>query len=209
MIGKENFPSNSSGKIAPWGDFAILHFMYDDEELAFDDDEFDEYSDEINPYQKKGSDDRAFVDQQAKDYDEERRKKRAEFVKLHQRLLALRSEISRRERELRDLGVEIEKEDYRETKERVIAERTGSVQGERAPQGITSSNHDTLMASGLEISGTDVEEEVMTLEMQKRMERESCRRKRTDLEKEILELVGKANAIAREVSILEHALMRT
>lgn len=175
-----------------------------------DDDEegFEEASDD--PYAKKGKDDRSFVDQQRLDYDEQKRKKRAEVARLRMKLQTLKGTISKKERELRDLLIELEKEEYREIKEGVIAARKEAQsrqEGENIEEGIEKVN--PMSAPGIEFTGTDMDEEVLSPAMQKKIEREAKRERRKTLEAEIRALRERANEEERVVSQLEHELLRS
>lgn len=186
----------------------VYEIIEDDDDDEFDEEGFEEASDD--PYAKKGKDDRSFVDQQRLDYDEQKRKKRAEVARLRMKLQTLKGTISKKERELRDLLIELEKEEYREIKEGVIAARKEAQsrqEGENIEEGIEKVN--PMSAPGIEFTGTDMDEEVLSPAMQKKIEREAKRERRKTLEAEIRALRERANEEERVVSQLEHELLRS
>lgn len=188
-------------------DKPVYEIIEDDDE-DFDDEEFQEESDD--PYRAKGKGDRAFVDQQRQEYDDERRKKRAEIARLRMKLQTLKGRISKKERELRDLDIQLEKEDYREMKERVVQARKdveNHAEGGATPDNETENS--PISAPGIEFSGTDMDEEVLSPAMQKRVEREAKRARRRELEEEITRMKQEASEEERVVSQLEHQFLRS
>jgi hypothetical protein len=184
-----------------------VYEVVDDDEDDVDDD-FEEHEDD--PYVTKGKNDRSFVDQQAKDYDEEKRKKRVELAKLRQKLQIIKGNISKKERELRDLDIQLEKEDFREMKEGVVQARKDAqamAAGDEVKE--DTGRESTMSTAGIEFTGTDMDEEVLSPAMQKRIEREAKRRKRAELEEEIKKLRLLASKEERVVSQLEYQILRS
>jgi len=180
----------------------------DDDDDEFDENAFEEAADD--PYIAKGKEDRALVDQQAKEYDETKRNMRAELAKLRERLQILKGDIAKKERRLRDLNIELEKEDYREMKEDIVrARKEAQIVADGGEVKDSVENTPALDGVGIEFVGTDMEEEVLSPAMQKRIEREAKRKERLELEEEIKKLRLAANEKERVVSQLEHRLLRS
>ena len=166
--------------------------MYDDE----DDDDDDEYEDdgEIGLNQqaqdaKKGTDDRAFVDEQAKEYDAMKKRKRDELARLKQVRLAAQSKLSAKERKLHALEIALNRDQYVETRERIADERSEvsedaqTAREEKAQkeiEGVTKAN-DRIVREG----------------------------EYAALLAEVKELRTSADEAARAISLLEHELFRS
>ncbi len=185
----------------------VYEVIEDDDDDEDDDEGFGEQDD---GYQKKGMDDRAFVDQQRLDYDAQKRNMREELGKRRMKLMVAKGEISKKERELRDLDIALEKVAFREMKEGVVEARKEAearAHGEESAARIDTT--DTMSAPGIEFSGTDMDEEVLSPAMQKHVEREAQRAHRRELEEEIGRMRDAIRDQEREVSQLEHRLLRS
>ncbi len=95
----------------------------------YDEDEEDDDEGEIGLGQqvldtKKGIDDRAFVDEQAKEYDAMKKRKRDELAALKQKRLAAQSKLSGKERALHALEIALKLDQYVETRERIAEQRS-------------------------------------------------------------------------------------
>jgi paraquat-inducible protein B len=164
--------------------------MYDDElEDAFEDDGEIGLDTEKDAYETKGRDDRAFVDQQAKEYDEMKRKKRDEIARAKNERLVAQNKLSAKERELASLELSIRKDEYVETRERVRDTR----------EAILSENVDSREATA--------EQEVEAIHLE--MDREDRERKRDELQKECATLKSTVDELGRNISLLEYELLRS
>lgn len=161
--------------------------MYDDE------DEFDEEEeisvDQTEAYETKGAEDRAFVDQQAKDYDEARRKKRAEIAQLNTTRLSAQFKLGQQEQKLKALELAIQKDEYLDTREQGRNEREKEV-----------GDSTEVRVENAEI---DLEEMRRTADIaQRKNEYEMLRI-------ESIKLKNQVDDIARQISLLEHELARS
>jgi chromosome segregation ATPase len=164
--------------------------MYDDElDDAFEDDGEIGLDTEKDAYETKGRDDRAFVDQQAKEYDEMKRKKRDEIARAKNERLVAQNKLSAKERELASLELSIRKDEYVETRERVRDTR----------EAILSENVDSREATA--------EQEVEAIHLE--MDREDRERKRDELQKECATLKSTVDELGRNISLLEYELLRS
>lgn len=163
--------------------------MYDDE------DEFEEDEGEIGidagavAYAEKGKADRSFVDQQAKEYDEAKRKKREELAHLKILRLEAQSKLSHKERELAALELSIRKDEYLETRERVKDER------------------DIAMSEEVQTreQAADTEVSAINLESERRTREQS----RDTLRRECAVLKTNADEAGRKISLLEYEIIRS
>ena len=175
--------------------------MYDDEEEEVvipqqivieeydDDDDDDDEAETDDTFTKKGTDDRAFVDQQAKDYDEMKRKKREEITHLKQARLNTQAKLSKKERELSALEIQLRKSAYVETRERVVDERE-----EREQRGNTSRE-------------VRADKEVDQIKKENKDDIEA--EKHRTLLAEVVVLRDIDAEAARKISLLEHGLLRS
>ena len=175
--------------------------MYDDEEEEvvipqqivieeYDvDDDNDDEAETDDTFTKKGMDDRAFVDQQAKDYDEMKRKKREEITHLKQARLNTQAKLSKKERELSALEIQLRKSAYVETRERVVDERE-----EREQRGNTSRE-------------VRADKEVDQIKKENKDDIEA--EKHRTLLAEVVVLRDIDAEAARKISLLEHELLRS
>lgn len=175
--------------------------MYDDEEEEvvipqqivieeYDvDDDNDDEAETDDTFTKKGTDDRAFVDQQAKDYDEMKRKKREEITHLKQARLNTQAKLSKKERELSALEIQLRKSAYVETRERVVDERE-----EREQRGNTSRE-------------VRADKEVDQIKKENKDDIEA--EKHRTLLAEVVVLRDIDAEAARKISLLEHELLRS
>jgi len=153
------------------------------------DEEDDEEETEVSDiYQTKGADDRAFVDAQAKEYDAMKKKKRDELTSLKQRRLAAQSKLSAKERALHQLELDLKKDTYIETRERVASDR--------APQ----SEEDGLSREA------HADREIN--EIGKMNERTQKELEYAELLRDVATLKGISDEAARTISLLEHELLR-
>ena len=162
--------------------------MYDEDE--YEDEEGEIGVDEATAaYAKKGTDDRAFVDQQAKDYDEMKRKKRAAIDSLKKDRLTAQSKFSSKQRELNTLEIALRQDHYVETRERVKDERDEAMREEKATR-----------------------EERADIEVEQ-IARAGDRNEREEKHKVLLEECAALKAVvdetARQISLLEHELLRS
>jgi hypothetical protein len=161
--------------------------MYDDE---------DEYQDESEPEQsqadlafsQKGVADRAFVDQQAKEYDEMKKRKRDAIDALKHERLAAQSKLDNKQRELSALELRLRKDDYLETRERVASERNDQPEGEFARE----------QQADIDIG-----------EMRKESEHAARNSEYEVKLSEVRALKAIVDESARKISILEHDLLRS
>ena len=173
---------------APKRRFCYTTGMYDEEEEDDDDNEIG-LGEDSEAYESKGKDDRAFVDQQAKEYDEMKKKKRDVITHLKNVRLDAQSKLSHKERELTSLELLLRKDQYLETRERVKDERDevmhkdGFTREERA----------------------DVEVE----EINREMDRADRAAKHEELRKECAELKLRVDEVSRQISLLEYELIRS
>lgn len=161
--------------------------MYDDEDE--DDDEGEIGLEQQVLDAKKGTDDRAFVDEQAKEYDAMKKRKRDELALLKQKRLTAQSKLGAKERALHTLEIALKRDQYVETRER-IAEERGEIsedaqtareeKAEKEIEGVTKGN-DRLVR----------EEEYSALLA------------------EVKGLRASADEAARAISLLEHELFRS
>lgn len=158
-------------------------------------DDYDEEEGEIGldqeavAYETKGKEDRAFVDQQSKEYDEQKRHQRDEITKLKNTRLAAQSKLSHKERELAALELVLRKDDYLETRERVKSEHETAM-------------HDEAFTRE-EKADVEVEEISRVSDKQAReVEHEALR-------KECAVLKAHVDEISRQISLLEYALIRS
>ncbi len=161
--------------------------MYDDEDEDDDEGEIDMEQQVIDA--KKGTDDRAFVDEQAKEYDAMKKRKRDELAALKQRRLAAQSKLGAKERTLHALEIALKRDQYVETRERIADERSEvsedaqtarEEKAEKEIEGVTKGND--------------------------RIERES---EYATLLAEVKALRVRADEAARAISLLEHELFRS
>ena len=161
-----------------------------------DDEDEDEYEDEGDTGldqqvqdAKKGTDDRAFVDEQAKEYDAMKKRKRDELAALKQKRLAAQSKLGAKERALHSLEIALNRDQYVETRERIALERkevsqdAQTAKEEKAEQeieGVTKGND--------------------------RIQRED---EYATLLAEVNTLRASADEAARAISLLEHELFRS
>ena len=163
--------------------------MYDDDEIEDFEEETEEATADIESYQEKGTSDRALVDQQAKDYDEMKRKKRDEITHLKQARLNAQAKLSKKERELSALEIQLRKSAYTETRERVADEREESEQRGNVSREIRADKEvDQIKKENKD----DIEEE-----------------KHRTLLAEVVELRNIDAEAARKISLLDHELLRS
>ena len=161
-----------------------------------DDNDIDEYAEESQhddaqaaAYEKKGTDDRALVDQQAKEYDEMKRRKREEITHLKQARLNAQSKLSKKERELAALEIQLRKSAYMNTRERVAEARI-----EVEQRG----------------SATREDQAVIEVDEIKRENKDEIEdEKHRSLLAEVAALKNIDNEAARKISLLEHELLRS
>ncbi len=155
----------------------------------YDEDEFEIGLDTpTDAYAEKGKQDRAFVDQQAKDYDELKRKKREELSHLKIHRQEAQSKLARKERELHTLDLSIRKDEYLETRERVQDVRDVVMQGNEISREMSADTE--VAAINLATDRHDREDE------------------RARLAKECALLKTNADEAARKISLLEYEILR-
>ncbi len=163
--------------------------MYDDE----DDEEDEAYELELEKvdeaYQSKGKDDRSLVDQQSKDYDEQKNRKRAEINKLKAIRLDAQSKFSHKERELTALELVLRKDQYLETRERVKSEHEEAM-------------HDEAFTR-------EEKADIEVSEISRESDRKAREEKHAELRRECAELKASVDEISRQISLLEYALIRS
>lgn len=162
----------------------------------YDDDEYDEEEDgeEIGIDQdaadtKKGADDRAFVDQQAKEYDEMKKRKRDELAALKQERLALESKLGAKERVLHALEIKLKRGEYLDMRESIRNERSEVSADERTAREEKADKEIGVIAKDNEYAAIEAEH--------------------TELLTEVTALRNSADEIARAVSLLEHDIFRS
>lgn len=162
--------------------------MYDDDDDE-DDDEGEIGLEQQEIDAKKGTDDRVFVDEQAKEYDAMKKRKRDELAALKQRRLTAQSKLGAKERKLHALEIALKRDQYVETRERIAEERSEvsedaqiarEEKAEKEIAGVTKGN-----------DRIEREEEYATLLA------------------EVKELRVSADEAARAISLLEHELFRS
>jgi hypothetical protein len=163
--------------------------MYDDEEDIEDEEYEIGLEQAAEAYDTKGKEDRAFVDQQAKEYDEVKKKKRDEITHLKNIRLTAQSKLAHKERELAALLLTIRKDQYLETRERVQDEREEAMHDEKFTR---------EEKADLEVEGINRE-----------MDREDREAKHEELRKECAELKAHVDEISRQISLLEYELIRS
>lgn len=160
--------------------------MYDD----YDDDDGEIGLDQDTAaYETKGKEDRAFVDQQSKDYDEAKKKQRDEINRLKNTRLTAQSKLSHKERELASLELVLRKDQYLDTRERVKKEHEEAMHDE-----------------------TFTREEKADLEVDeinRTMDKETREAEHEKLKKECAVLKADVDEISRQISLLEYALIRS
>ncbi len=161
--------------------------MYDDE---------DEYEDEYNSpeanagvvYEEKGKSDRAFVDQQAKEYDEMKKRKNKELEVLKARRLSAQAKLATKERELHALKIDLRKEEFVDKRERVAKARQPlSEVSEMTREEKAVSEVEDIVNKNVEI------------------ERDTMH---ATLLREVSLLRIEVDEVARKISLMEHELMR-
>ncbi len=164
--------------------------MYDDDDEFEEDEDIEETQSaaETEAYDKKGVDDRALVDQQAKDYDEMKKRKRDEIVALKSRRLNAQSKLSKKERELHQIELELRKSQYVDTRERILLERTALPEGEQAIKEEKAIREIKEVAKGNERDENAIRHETLS--------------------REVKELRLEVDETARTISLLEHAILR-
>lgn len=162
--------------------------------IMYDEDEFNDAG-EIGldtasvSYEKKGTDDRAFVDTQAKEYDEIKRKKRAELEHLKTKRLSAQSKLSAKEHELSALELLMRKDDYLDTKERVRDARE-EVSNDSVHEREETATKEVAVIANL-------------------IEHDTHEAKHTELLKEKTLLKSNVDEVARQISLLEHEILRS
>ena len=158
---------------------------YDDEPDEGDEEEAE--ADDV--YTKKGTGDRAFVDQQAKDYDEMKKRKRDEIAHLKQARLNAQAKLSKKQRELTALEIQLRKSEYVNTRERVASARE------------EVEHHGTITRE--ERADTEIEE----IKKDNKDDEEELKHKALLVEVKALRDVD--TEAARKISLLEHELLRS
>ena len=158
---------------------------YDDEP----DEDDEEEAEADDTFTKKGTEDRAFVDQQAKDYDEMKKRKRDEIAHLKQARLNAQAKLSKKQRELTALEIQLHKSEYVDTRERVASARE------------EVEHHGTITRE--ERADTEIEE--IKKDNRDDLEEEKHR----TLLLEVTELRNIDTEAARKISLLEHELLRS
>lgn len=157
-------------------------------------DDYDEDDGEIGlekeavAYETKGKEDRAFVDQQSKQYDEQKKRQRDEIAKLKNTRLAAQSKLAHKEHELSALEILLRKDQYLETRERVRS-------------GHEEAMHDEAFTRE---EKADVEVE----EISRISDRAAREAEHDALKKECAVLKADVDEISRQISLLEYALIR-
>lgn len=162
-------------------------YMYDDYDEEYED-EGEIGLDQETIASKKGSDDRAFVDQQAKEYDEMKKHKRDELAALKQQHLALQSKLGAKERELHVIERDLRTSQYVDTRKSIAEERNE--------------------AEGREIS----REEKANTEIDiigRENDRAALEAAYAMLHAEVVQLRASADETARKISLLEHEILRS
>lgn len=158
-----------------------------DDDVDDEEDEEEELTDDT--FTKKGTDDRSFVDQQAKDYDEMKKRRRDEIARLKQARLNAQSKLSKKQRELTALEIQLRKSEYVDTRERVAGARK-----EVEHHGdMTREDH------------ADVEID----EIKKENKDDAQEAKHKELLAEVKALKDVDEEAARKISMLEHELLRS
>ncbi len=166
--------------------------MYEDEDEDEDEDDDDEDEtgfDQQMEDAKKGTDDRAFVDEQAKEYDAMKKRKRDLLAALKQKRLTAQSKLSAKERKLHALEIALKRDQYVETRERIAEERS-----EVSEDAQTAREEKAEKEIEVVTKGND------------RIEREG---EYAALLTEVKELHASADEAARAISLLEHELFRS
>ncbi len=159
------------------------------EEYDDDLDEEDEEEQSDDTFTKKGTEDRAFVDQQAKDYDEMKKRKRDEIAHLKQARLNAQAKLSKKQRELTALEIQLRKSEYVDTRERVAgARKEVEHRGDMTREDRADVEIDEIKKENKD----DVEE-----------------LKHKELLAEVKELRDIDTEAARKISLLEHDLLRS
>lgn len=149
----------------------------------------EEEEDSADPYTQKGFDDRAVVDQQAKEYDEMKRKKRSEITQLKQARLTTQAKLSKKERELAAFELQLRKSAYLDTRARVAGERQDAEQRDNQTREVVADKEvEEIKRDNKE--GTEDAEYRVLLE-------------------EVRTLRGIDTELARKISLLEHELLRS
>ena len=158
-------------------------------------DDYDEEDGEIGldketvAYETKGKEDRSFVDQQSKEYDEVKKKQRDEITKLKNTRLAAQSKLSHKERELATIELALRKDQYLETRERVRSEHEEAM-------------HDEIFTRE---EKADIEVE----EISRVSDKAAREAEYEKLKKEFTVLKANVDEISRQISLLEYALVRS
>lgn len=158
-------------------------------------DDYDEEDGEIGldketvAYETKGKEDRSFVDQQSKEYDEVKKKQRDEITKLKNTRLAAQSKLSHKERELATIELALRKDQYLETRERVRSEHEEAM-------------HDEIFTRE---EKADIEVE----EIGRVSDKAAREAEYEKLKKEFTVLKANVDEISRQISLLEYALVRS
>ena len=158
---------------------------YDDEP----DEDDEEEAEADDTFTKKGTEDRAFVDQQAKDYDEMKKRKRDEIAHLKQARLNAQAKLSKKQRELTALEIQIRKSEYIDTRERVAGARE------------EAEHHGDVTRA----DRADVEID----EIKKENKDDAEELKHNQLLSEVKALRDVDTEAARKISLLEHDLLRS
>lgn len=159
---------------------------YDDDAPDEDDDEETETDD---TFTKKGTDDRAFVDQQAKDYDEKKKRMRDEIAHLKQSRLNAEAKLSKKQRELTALEIQLRKSEYIDTRDRVAGARE------------EADHHGDITRE--QRADTEIEE----IKKVNKDDAEDIKHK--ELLAEVKALKDIDTEAARKISLLEHDLLRS
>ena len=164
--------------------------MYDDDDEFDEDEEGEELAttEADESYTKKGAEDRAFVDEQAKEYDEMKKRKRDELAVLKSRRLGAQSKLAKKERELHQLELEIRKSEYGDTRERVAGERAVLPEGEQAMREEKATREINELAKGNVQSENEIAHDVLL--------------------REVRALRSEVDEAARTISLLEHEILR-
>lgn len=176
--------------------------MYDDDEQEEDEvvnvyyvDEVIEEEEEEEPditseaFLAKGREDRAFVDAQAREYDERKQEKRKEVTRLKQSILSMKSTLAKKEHELKLLSIAVDKDQYLETRARVVREREEATE-------TAEEKHERVLADELK-------------EIEIRNAREARARQEEVLTQEVKALKQTIDETVRRVAMLEQEILRS
>lgn len=177
--------------------------MYDDDEQEEDEevvnvyyvDELVEEEEEEEPdlvneaFLAKGREDRAFVDAQAREYDERKQEKRKEVTRLKQSILSMKSSLAKKEHELKLLSIAVDKDRYLETRARVVREREEATE-------TAEEKHERVLADELK-------------EIEIRNARETRARQEEVLTQEVKALKQTIDETVRRVAMLEQEILRS